>query len=352
MRIPTYLSYSSLSTFEVEPEEFYMKYLADNRPARQPQTGPMCVGSAFDAYVKSALHEALYGKGVDPVYELQTLFEDQVDPPNRDFAWGAGAHCFEAYKKTGAYEELLALLQKSIEDPRFECKLTGTIGGAPFLGKPDCRFVLDLGEGRISIVLDWKVKGFCGKHAASPTKGFALCRDGFEPVPTAAQAKKGQPGKPTRSHNKPHGMYMPYDFRGMVVNRDYMENCSMEYADQCSLYGWLLGEEVGSDSIVWIDELISKPTGDALEGEYPLLRVANHRSRVKPSYQEELVKRVANCWEAITSGHIFQELSREESDAKVQELDDVALGLSTDGSPEENWYSEVTRPQTFFKKKR
>ena len=58
------------------------------------------------------------------------------------------------------YDELLKLLIQSVEEPRFECKLEGTIGGAPFLGKPDCRFVLDLGFGRISIVLDWKVKGF------------------------------------------------------------------------------------------------------------------------------------------------------------------------------------------------
>lgn len=340
MRLPTYLSYSSMSLFESDPPEFYIKYLAENRPARQPQTGPMCVGSAFDAYVKSALHEALYGKGADPVYELKTLFEDQVDPPNRDFAWGAGAHCFEAYKLSGAYAELLKLLQQSVEPPRFECKLTGDIGGAPFLGKPDCRFVLDLGSGRISIVLDWKVRGFCGKHAASPTKGYALCRDGFIT------------GKSSRSHNKSHGMYMEYDFRGMKINRDFMENCAPDYADQCSLYGWLLGEPVGSDgSIIWIDELVSKPTGDVTQGNYPKLRVSNFRSRVKPEYQRQLVERVTNCWDAVTSGHIFQELSREESDAYVEVLDNIAIGLTSDGSPEEQWFSEVTRPQTFFKKR-
>ena len=334
------MSYSSLSLFESDPPEFYIKYLAENRPARQPQTGPMCVGSAFDAYVKSALHEALYGKGADPVYDLTTLFEDQVEKPNRDFAWAAGAYCFEAYKMTGAYDELLKLLKQSTEDPRFECKLTGDIGGAPFLGKPDCRFVLDLGEGRLSIVLDWKVKGFCGKHATSPTKGFALCRDGYE-------AKKS-----SRSHNKCHGMYMEHDFRGMKINRDFMENNAPDYADQCSLYGWLLGEPIGSEeSIVWIDELVSKPTGDSLKGEYPLLRVSNFRSRVKPSYQKELVNRVTTCWEAVTSGHIFQEMSREENDEYIEMLDSMAIGLVSDGSEEENWYSEATRPQNFFRKR-
>ena len=286
----------------------------------------------------TSLHAALYGVGADPIYELRTLFEDQVEEQNRDFAWGAGRHCFEAYQLTGAYAELLDLLKKSIEEPRFECKLTGDIGGAPFLGKPDCRFVLDFGEGRISIVLDWKCKGFCSKSAASPTKGYALCRDGFA-------------GKASRSHMKSHKMYMEHDLRGMKINRDYMENCSQSYADQCSLYGWLLGEPIGSEeNIVWIDELVSKPTGNVLEGNYPLMRVSNFRARVKPSYQNDLVNRVSNCWEAITSGHIFQDLSREENDAYIEQLDGIAAGLASDGSLEEDWFSEVTRPQLFYKK--
>jgi hypothetical protein len=299
----------------------------------------MCVGSAFDAYVKSALHAALYGVGADPVYDLQTLFEDQVESQNRDFAFDAGRHCFEAYQRTGSYAELLDLLKQSVEEPRFECKLTGEIGGAPFLGKPDCRFVLDMDKGRISIVLDWKVRGFCSKSAASPTKGYALCRDGYSS------------GKSSRSQMKSHKMYMEHDFRGMKINRDYMENCSQSYADQCSLYGWLLGEPIGSESnIVWIDELVSKPTGDVLKGNYPLIRVSNFRARVKPSYQQDLVNRVSNCWKAVTSGHIFQDLSREENDAQIEMLDGIATGLATDGSPEEDWYSEVTRPQLFYKK--
>jgi len=344
LRIPTYLSYSSQNLFESDPDEFVLKYLAESRPARLLQTGPMCVGSAFDAYVKSALHGELFGKGSDPVYELTTLFEDQVEPHNRDFAWKAGLFCFEQYKRTGSYDELLKLLRQSVEEPRFECKLTGVIGGAPFLGKPDCRFVLDLGEGRISVILDWKVKSFCSKYAASPTKGFMLCRDAYDPIPTKAGKLKS-----SASHMKAHKMFMEHNFRGMLINRDYMESCSESYASQCTLYGWLLGDTVGSEeTIICIDELVSKPTGDVLKGEYPLLRVANHRSRVKSSYQFKLEERVKNCWEAITSGHIFTDLTREESDERVAVLDSIATGLASDGSKEENWYSETTRTP-FFK---
>jgi len=340
IRTPTYLSYSSLSLFEADPDEFYLKYLAENRPARLPQTGPMCVGSAFDAYVKSALHEALFGKSADPAYELKALFESQVEPHNRDFGWKAGEYCFERYKTTGSYDELLALLQQSTEPPRFECDLKGTVGDAPFTGKPDCRFVVDLGQGRISVVFDWKVRSFCSKYAASPSKGYALCRDAFS-------------GKPSRSHGKSHGMYMEWDFRGMKINRDYMENCHPEYADQCCLYGWLLGEPVGSEeTLVFIDELVCKPTGVALEGEYPLIRVANHRSRVTAEYQQKLVGRVNTCWCAITSGHVFLDLTREESDDKIEMLDGMGVALASDSSKEEDWFSEVTRPQFMFKKKK
>ncbi len=328
MKIPAYLSYSALSLFEIDPDEFYLKYLSDTRPGRLPQTLPMSVGSSFDAHVKSALHEALFGKDADPAYEFETLFTEQVEEQCRDFALKAGEYCFQAYKFSGAYDELLSLLQKSTEPPRFECKLSSDIAGVPFLGKPDCRFVLDLGEGRISIILDWKVRGFCSKHAVSPSKGYALCRDGFS-------------GKASRSHGQPHEMYMGWNFRGLTINRDFMENCNQSYADQCSLYGWLLGEPVGSDeTVIFIDELVSKPNG-----EYPLLRVANHRARVGEEYQNRLLERVKKCWQAITSGHVFFDLSREESDLWIETLDDVAIGLATDGSFEEQWFNEVTRPQ-------
>ncbi len=340
MRRPTYLSYSSMTLFEKEPDEFVLKYLCDNRPGRLAQTGPMSIGSSFDAYVKSALHEALFGKGADPVYKLETLFEDQVEEHNRDFAWEAGAYCFHCYQDTGAYDELLKLLEQSEEDPRFECKVEGIIGGAPFLGKPDCRFVLDLGQGRISVVLDWKVKSFCSKYAASPSKGYMLCRDGYKPIPNRKGVLKS-----SQSHMKSHKMFMEYDFKGLKINRDYMENCQGEYADQCSLYGWLLGEPVGGDALVFIDELLSKPTGDAQAGEYPLLRIANHRARVKPEYQQKLLQRVTDCWAAVKSGYIFTDLTREENDQRLIELDHVAIGLASDGSAEEDFYNQLTRPQ-------
>ncbi len=115
---------------------------------------------------------------------------------------------------------------------------TGRSAGAPFSGKPDCRFVLDLGQGRIHCIYDWKVHGYCSKYGASPSKGYMTCLDGFKAA------------KPSRSQGKEHAMFLAMDFRGLTINSGYMEFCNDEYADQLCLYGWLLGEKVGDENVV------------------------------------------------------------------------------------------------------
>jgi len=332
MRTPKALSYSSLSLFEKNPDEYYLRYLADHAAPRLPQEPPMAVGSSFDAYVKAALHAALFGTGSDPRFEFQAIFESQVEEHNRDFALSAGKHVFESYQSAGAYDDLLRLLQQSKEPVRFEFKLDGTIRGVPFTGKPDCRFVLDYGSGLIHCILDWKVRGYCSKYATSPSKGYMLCRDGYH----AAKA--------SRSHNKTHDLFLPYDHKGLTINSGYLEFSNNEYADQLCLYGWLLGETPGDENVVgMIEEIVAKPTATAL----PQLRVANHRGRIKADYQEKLVNRVTACWQAITSGHVFSFLSREDNDAHIAALDQIAVGLMSDGSDLDKWFSTVTRPTRF-----
>jgi hypothetical protein len=86
-----------------------------------------------------------------------------------------------------------------------------------------------------------------------------------------------------------------------------MESCNEEYADQLSIYGWLLGEEPGDDNVVvMLDELVAKPNGEP--GVMPLMRIANHRARVTKAHQLKLLDRIRGCWDAIESGHIFTEL--------------------------------------------
>jgi len=328
MRIPSYLSHSSLTTWGKDREEFYIKYLAETRAPRIAQENYMSIGSAFDAYAKSALHERLFGRGADPQFEFDTIFTSQVEEHNRDFALEAGKYVFDCYILTGAYDELLEMLQKSKETPRFEFDVKGLINDIPVVGKPDCRFVHECG---VHVILDWKVKGFCSKYAASPSKNYRLCRDAY-----------GTPHKPSRSHNTAHKSYVPYDHNGFEINKLYMEAGNEPYADQTCLYGWLLGEKIGDEEVVCcIDEIVSKP----MPAGKPLLRVAHHRARVSYAHQMTILNRMTECWEAITSGWIFRDLSREDNDAKCRHLEKKVIALQSDGSPEEDLYAQMARPQ-------
>ena len=328
MRKPTYLSHSSLTTWGKDKEEFYIKHLAETRAQRVPQENYMSVGASFDAYAKSALHERLFGKGADPQFEFQTIFEAQVEPQNRDFALDAGKYIYDCYVMTGAFEELLTLLQKSKESPRFEFKVEGTINGVPILGKPDCRFIHECG---VHVILAWKVKGFCSKYGASPSKNYRLCRDAY-----------GPPYKPSKSHNTAHKDYVPYDHHGFEINKTYLEEANEEYADQICMYGWLLGEQVGDEEVVCcIDEIVSKfmPEGK------PLLRVAHQRARVSNTHQTMVLNRAVECWEAICSGWVFRDLSREENDEKCRHMEQKVIALQSDGSLEEDMFAKMARPQ-------
>jgi len=328
MRKPTYLSHSSLTLWGKDKEEFYIKHLAETRAPRIAQENYMSVGAGFDAFAKSALHERLFGKGADPQFEFQAIFEAQVEPQNRDFALDAGRYIFDCYMLTGAFDELLALLQKSKEPPRFEFSVNGTIGGVPILGKPDCRFIHECG---VHVILDWKVKGFCSKYGASPSKNYRLCRDAY-----------GPPHKPSKSHNTAHKDYSPYDHHGFEINQSYLEAGNEEYADQLCIYGWLLGEQIGDEEVVCcIDEIVSKYMPD----EMPLLRVAHHRARVSKSHQMTVLNRAVECWDAITSGWIFRDLSREENDQKCRHLEQKVIALQSDGSVEEELFAKMARPQ-------
>ncbi len=328
MRKPTYLSHSSLTTWGKDRDEFYIKHLAETRAQRIPQENYMSVGAGFDAYAKSALHERLFGKGADPQFEFQAIFEKQVEAQNRDFALDAGRYIFDCYVMTGAFDELLALLQKSKEPPRFEFEVKGTINGVPIVGKPDCRFVHECGA---HVILDWKVKGFCSKYGASPSKNYRLCRDAY-----------GPPHKPSKSHNTAHKGYTPFNHHGFEINQSYLEEANEEYADQICMYGWLLGEEVGDEQVVCcIDEIVSKfmPEGR------PLLRVAHQRARVSNAHQTMVINRATECWEAINSGWVFRDLSREENDAKCQLMEQKVMALQSDGSLEEDMFAKMARPQ-------
>lgn len=338
MRIPRTLSYSALTTFESDAEEYFIRYLAENRASRMPQDQPASVGSAFDAYAKSSLHEALYGKGVDAQYELDALFTAQVEEHNRDWARVEGKYVFDCYRHSGAYDTLLALLQKSIEPPRFEFTVEADILGVPFLGKPDCRFVL---PGPVSVVHDWKVNGYCGKASVSPTKGYMMCSDGEVAMKLNKKTSQYEPS-PTKSDKQAHKQFVAVDCHGFKIDAGYMEDINEGWADQLSLYGWALGEKISDEKVVLsVHQIVAK----AMPDRRPQLRVAEYRCRVRNSYQALLAKRLVNCWQAVLSGHVLQDMSREMNDARIRMLEQESTALQSDGSSRENFFAECVRPK-------
>jgi len=306
MRNIKYLSPTSVKKFYSDKEDFYMTYLADNRDERPPQTQPMSVGSSFDAYIKSYLYKQLK-LGDDERFELRTLFEEQVEEHNRDWAWDAGKKCFEAYKKIGAVADLMIFLI-NCEDPQFEFDMYGSIdivsarlsdpGEATvnLRGKPDLYFT-HLDEGvRVGVLLDWKVNGYCSKRAPSPAAGYLNMRY--------------CDGRPSKSYKE----CLPIRQNGITINAARrLETGNKDWATQLAIYGWLMGESIGSEFITGIDQLIC--TGEEIIG------VAQHRSFISKEYQEEVWGMCKHAWARCKDGHFFDEMSIEESQNKCKVMD-------------------------------
>lgn len=336
MRIPSYLSPSSLKTFEKDPEEFYLKYLTDVRSPRLPQMNYMAVGSAFDAYVKSKLYYTVHGNyGPNGEYEKDKIFEDQVEPQNRDWGRRAGQYVYDSYVRSGALADLLLELNTSITEPRFEFSVQGviktTLGDVPLLGKPDISFVNDSDA---KIIYDWKVNGFCSSRSVSPVKGYAKVRDCWLPNQNKVKA--------SRNNCVAHPMYQPSVYLGVKCNGFWkMEDVEDEWAMQLATYGWLLGIPVGSrEMVVGIDQIVN--SGKQID-EFPLLRVANHRATIGYEFQVGLLARYANLWDCINSKWFFRDRSPEESKAKCDELEDIAVALSNTDDPMAAWINKVSR---------
>jgi hypothetical protein len=196
-------------------------------------------------------------------------------------------------------------LGDAIGPPRFEFDLLGEIEGVPVLGKPDVFF---LNKSGARVVYDWKVNGYCSNSLTSPMRGYIKLRD--------AGKVKMHPD-------------------AIVINRNGIDiNCAMfledgneSWADQLSIYGWLLGEPVGSEElIVGIDQVC---------GPVNRLRFATHRLRVSPEYQYALVQNLVNAWDIILSGWIFRDMSEEDSAKRCEILDF--------NDPEDSVFDEVTR---------
>lgn len=300
----------------------------------------MAVGSAFDAYAKAYLHDRIYGKNhkESAKYDLKSIFEAQVESQHRDAMFPIGAYIFKCYKDSGALADLMLELQTCVDEPRFEFEVRGTVDGVregasakrlgiPLLGKPDLKFINAQGA---SVVYDWKCNGYYSK--ASPLKGYIQCRDQSGPH----WERKG-------AHKDAHLILQ----KGIWLNAAcYLEECSSDWATQIAMYGWLLGDAVGVENIVGVDQLVFN--SEKMQGEFPHMRVASHRSRVSSEFQYGIITRLTRLWNIITDKPFwfFRDLSPEDSAKKCALLDGRAsLYADPNLSEAEAWAISVGRQQ-------
>lgn len=288
---PKYISPSAVKVYERDKEEFYLRYIAKNRPPRPQQTQPMSIGSSFDAYVKTYLMERLGHK-----QSFEDLFEAQVEPHNRDWAREHGKYVFDFYKSQGGCTRLLGILENAIEI-NFESKVQGEVNGIPILGIPDLCFITKEG---IPFIHDWKVNGYCSKSNTSPNKGYILMNPG---------------GK----IHKDADIFYEY---GIAMSCTYMEELSRDWAIQEAMYLWVLGNKPGTQMFASIDQIVNKggPNGD--------LRLAHFISEIGTKFQRELIGLIGEIWEYANCHY-------------DEELENYHKAFSPTAKPEwEKWHNE------------
>ena len=264
----------------------------------------MAMGSGFDARVKSAIHSAVFGEAATKgsPYEFESIFEKQVEPHVRDVVSERSLDLFNQYVECGAYGELLGDIVQSPFAPEMEFEAKGEIEGVPLLGKPDLRYIT---KDYLHVIADWKVNGSMSKTGASPVQGYKRCLD-----------------YGSNTNGKCHKKYRPLQFKSLEINEAYLEEFEADWADQLAIYSWLLGEPIGcEDFVIRMEQVACRPVKDR---PLPRAKFATHMSRISKEHQEKLLARVKMCWDTVVSGHIFTDLSREESDAMCEMLDGKA----------------------------
>lgn len=291
------LSPSSLAKWENQREEFYTRYLSDVRTERSPQINYMAVGSAFDAFVKSQIYSDVFGVSEGSPFDRQMLFEKQVESHLRDEVWEMANFLFEYYRKVGAYNALILDILQSPYAPEMEFKVNCVVNGVPIMGYPDLRYVT---KQFVHVIGDWKVNGSYSKHGVSPVQGFKIARN--------------------TKQESVHIKYIPKMFKDVEINSNSLNNFDADWATQLTMYAWCLGEEPGNeDYVIRMEQLACRPGGVRNAGLQ--VKCATHMSQIDGRFQLGVMKRLMDCWTSIQRGHIFTDLTLEESQEHCELID-------------------------------
>lgn len=311
-----YISPTSLGLFYKDRQEWALRYALAERPPRMPQTQPMAVGSAFDAYVKSFLAARLKVAGWDGRLSFEALFERQVEAHNRDWARVAGLRVFEAYRDYGALADLLLELECAVGEPTFEADVAREVaysgGSYKLFGKTDLSFAV---KGGAFVVYDWKVNGYCSGSKQSPKKGYVGSR------PTGRMHKNAS----------------LLSWEGIMINGACrIEETSADWAEQLVIYGWSLGRAVGDKFVVGVDQLVC--VDGTIDGIYRFRGVSGSE------FQNNVHSRCIKMWDACLSGHVFDELSFSDNLDRLEQLG-RAFHIAPSGPERERdlWLNSICR---------
>jgi hypothetical protein len=243
-----YISPSQLKCFEENPENYYLRYLAADKPPREPQNEWMARGSAFDAYVKDWMNQLL--ELHDPENVLDKLLASQVEVKS---AIPVGAKLFENYRASGALASLFSEIGTGI--PRMEARVDGVLDGVPIMGKPDLRWGVT--------IHDWKVT------VGSPKQGFM---------------KSWMGGMSLGAHK----LRLPGDGGGFLEDVDFV------WADQTIMYQWCIDNDPKTGRYSIDQVCYDRDT-------FVIKKVCQFRCRVRPEYVDNLRIRIIKMWEAINT---------------------------------------------------
>ena len=325
------ISPSAMFKFEDDRDLYFQQYLSDPRLPREPQSKPAAAGSAFDAHVKAHLSAGLLGESLKDT--LDKYMTEQVEQHVRDFGWAAGEHLFQSYVDTGAYRQLAHSISEG-SDLRMEFKANTVVGGVPISGYPDLVYKDQKGR---TIILDWKVNGYCSKSGASPMRGFVHALDDASFV------------KPSRSNGKSHkdAVLGKTDCGLYTINTAGMQAGNPKWADQLSMYAWMGGADVGSDFLIRIDQLACRPNKNSLSSE-PQVRVVLHSGLVSAAYQARLLNRLQMMWGMLSDGCIWPGLTEAQCEAKQYLLTKKVEGSLSDGTPEGDFFAMCATKKGMF----
>lgn len=280
MRKPKYLSPSSFNMYVEDREEFCRRYICDTIPPREAPNQAMLIGSGFDAFVKHALHEIFIGP-----CDLVELFNSQVSDYHTEI-WEIGSNLFNLYKEVGAYDALLQDMEGSTEHG-FEVSKNGD-NPVPIFGYIDC--IYRHRNGKV-VILDWKCTNYHAKRV-SPLKYYTV------EYPSM------------RSHKGVE----PVTEDGILLQRDYCFSLTQpKWATQLAMYELMLGEPC----ILQIDQVLGKD------------RVVTYRGGVSEDFKNNIKNNLLSAWDNVSTGHLFPDLEKSESDGIIERLERFNLMKQT-----------------------